>query len=106
MSEYTDEQFAKLPRWAQTLIKVQEGTIERLNRNVAQMSDPNETPIKWRQLLDDWHGIPNGTSVRFHTDIGAWVDARIDDDHLILHGSREFAIEPQSSNSIHVYVRR
>lgn len=62
---YTKEQFEKLPKWAQSEIKVLSQNIKDLSEKMNQLNGDSETNTYLNDMLDK-QPLPKNSVIRFH----------------------------------------
>lgn len=74
MAEPTDEQIAKLPKWAQDHIAYLAGRLRYETQTAIEVTE-GQTPIRWTRGVEEWRHVPDGATVRFMLDERHYVDA-------------------------------
>lgn len=101
----TEEQFLRLPRWAQTEV---ERLIRERNAYEARLHALETTPGTDRGEISHgdhrrpWRGIPRGDAVRFHVDDdGGCVEVRVEPEGVLVRGQEgRLAVLPRSGSNM------
>ncbi len=111
----TDEQLAKLPKWAQTRIRRLEEKVETLRseRDLALGVSDDETNTVLIDHINGHTKLPPDSQIRFHLpwdrDSETWIDALVDcregeRPFLEIRAGRAVRIETRSSNAIRLFA--
>jgi hypothetical protein len=105
---YTQEQFDKLPKWAQSAIKRLVSKNEALEQRVRQESGESETNTYLRVFMDK-QPMAKGSQVEFNlNDNNGSAEVRVDTsgEFIILYGDsrrgKDMVIKPRSGNMFHI----
>ncbi len=93
----TQDQIAKLPRWAREHIEILEQTKDTLTRELRQFQGAEDSPITMRRLLSLVHVPLPEAAIRFHF-AHSWVDIRVGETTLDINGSEQIHISPRGAN--------
>ncbi len=111
MPEFTDAEFAKLPKWAQRKVDDLQRRVRSAEKSAEEARLATEPSLCNTQLkpYDDIPiGLGTGETVRFilnRTVRDEYVDVRVDEyGRLLLHGYRGIQIIPQASNAARVQL--
>lgn len=106
--EATPERIATLPIWAQNHIGKLAADLRWTQEKFDAMTgDPTLTnTVVWGGHEE--RGLPKNATIRFWLERGnhwEYIDARLADDHVLIHAGNELVVSPQASNHIKLYVR-
>jgi len=99
----TNEQFLKLPRWAQNEINKLRNDLERAERHAKQISGESATNTHMLVLLDK-KPLPSNSNIEFTLPDGR-VTARVDGEKLYVtvpYG--RLNIQPTASNGFYIHL--
>lgn len=114
--EFTAEELARLPKWAQTKIanlhqRVREAAVER-EAQARRLADPRSTPVRILGYDMGDIGLPPDRTIRFDLGVDpmSYIEVRlIDDEHLdgrrtlqVNSGRNGILVRPRSGNSVEV----
>ena len=101
----TNEQFFKLPKWAQNEINSLRNNNESLQKQLDEMFGHSDTNTFMRSGMDR-KGLPNNSNIEFNLPNGN-IEVRIDKGALSIYGSYtrgRLAIFPNVSNVVRVEI--
>ena len=109
------EDVTKLPKWAQSKIRVLEDNIAHLKKQIGQIFEPATTSIRWGINLqtgdDGIHGLPDDSPIKFYlTNDGKdrrYIQIMLskDKEYISIMGSRGISILPASGNYIFIALK-
>lgn len=101
---YTPEQFAKLPKWAQMEINRLNADLKAEQETLAAINgDPAVMPVvSWHHLMQE-HPLPDHCSVRMNLPKGH-VEFQIIDDYVRVSCYHNLIVMPSASNTVHLRV--
>jgi hypothetical protein len=105
---YTQEQFDKLPKWAQSEINKLKNYTQSLEQRIMQETGEAETNTYLRVFLEK-HPMAKGSQVEFNlNDNNGSVEVRVDrsGEFIILYADsrrgKDMVIKPRSGNMFHI----
>lgn len=101
----TDEQMAKLPKWAQAELDRREVLNRRLQKQLDELTAAEPSPVMWSSNHVNWHPVPKHARVRFEDANQSVIDVKAQDGGVYISGSFGITIQPHGSNAITVKVR-
>ena len=104
MNEEREQRIKKLPKWAQMYIGKLQRDNAALRAERGKIADGDAKITFWVNFDED-HGIPDRARVVFQANDGT-IDLKLRDGKVQVHASYTLIIEPASSNSINLSVRR
>lgn len=100
---------SKLPKWAQEKIETLALRLREARRTIEEQANPGPTRVAvnldWVEggRADYW--APNDARIRFFLPDGRWIVAELENDRLLLRGSKDFLIvRPYVANVVIVDV--
>lgn len=122
MRGWTEDELAKLPKWAQQKVRRDQANIARAyrERDVALGSaEPGDVYASIDYYSEREVALPE-SNIRFHLgpDMLDVIDVRIEhgrsladepdatEPHLYVHGIRSVAVVPQASNTFRIFLRK
>lgn len=101
--EYTNEQFFRLPKWAQTEINRLRNKNDYLTTRLNQMTGEEETNTFINEMMDK-KPLPKNSSIHFELPEKGYINVIINNNQLLITGqgykNKTFYIKPRVSNSI------
>jgi hypothetical protein len=105
---YTQEQFDKLPKWAQSEINKLKDYTQSLEQRIRQETGESETNTHLVQFMDR-HPMARNSQIEFGLDDNnGSVEVRVDTsgEFIILYGDsrrgKDMVIQPRSGNMFHI----
>jgi hypothetical protein len=103
---YTEEQFSRLPKWAQNRIKSLEQTVSDLEKRIAQYDGTEETNTYYVDLLEE-RPLPKNAPVKFASSYHSSVCVYISNDgHINVNGDsisgKTMVIMPRTANAFYI----
>ena len=109
MSQNWEPRDYKLPKWAQTKLRVLRGNIDSLNAKLMQMEGDEATDTffdLYYNFPESKNGrpLPRGTTVRFTYGMAVMshFDCRMSDGNLEISGGDRLSISPYAANTISI----
>jgi hypothetical protein len=100
-----ENDYSKLPKWAQSEIDVLKKNIEHYKEQFRQMSEKDTNTFMTRGLRDNDVGLPRDSSIRFVFGLRKEIDVRIDmDNNLYVSGLDTLQIIPWASNVVKIRI--
>lgn len=108
---YTQDQFDRLPKWAQREIRTLQMHLRSAKQTLQQMGPQGDSDTVASDCTREWR-LPRGSSVRFALAPGFVIQCRHDAENACVHvgacgtiGGR-LDIEPRAANLIYARVRQ
>ncbi len=108
MSNYTPEQFARLPKWAQHLITRDTRDLADLREKLKQVNGEAETNVFIEQGIDEDQPMPKNSRIlfRFPDKTSLAVGFRESGTILEVYGHGALSVHPRSTNVFYVTADR
>ena len=105
MTTYTPEQFAKIPKWAQHLIRKQEADLKGAAEDIAQINGSGPTNVYIEEGIRNNRPLPNDSRIRFIFPDKTSVSVGFREGGTILDAytyDGGISVSPASSNVIYI----
>ena len=99
----TEQQFNKLPKFAQSEIRGLRSDLEVADKKIGEIFGGEETnTLIWNNM--DIRPLPNNSSIRFKLQNRNYIDIGVVDNILRIYGNRGVSILPRAANSIYLTI--
>lgn len=95
----TNEQFFKLPKFAQMEINRLRNDLTWNNKKIDEMLSTEPSNVQISQYPDN-KNLPNNSNIRFNFKSGNYMEISIYDEQIRVHGKNAIKVLPSASNAI------
>ena len=95
----TNEQFFKLPKFAQREINKLRNDLDYHKKKIDEMLSTEPSNVQISQYPEN-KNLPNNSNIRFNFKDGNYMEISIIDEQIRVHGYNAIKILPRASNSI------
>ena len=99
----TEQQFNKLPKFAQAEIRRLRSNISEADKNINKMFSTEISNTQFRYNMG-MKNLPENSNVRFNLPGMNYIDIIVTGGKLRVYGNTSIKILPQASNSIHLTI--